>query len=390
METTKTLVQEAESKNTKSDYVLPLNQSLHVFWKEALRVSLTNPAQTGFFLKTAKCQAKAARVRCNWKKQGVTVPPIMIYSITNRCNLQCKGCYHHELRVDAKTELSAKKMRSVIAEAREMGISFIVLAGGEPLVRREILDITAEFRDVIFFIFTNGLLLDETMVQRFKKQRNIVPIISLEGYEKDTDERRGEGVYERLQRITRELKENSVFFGISLTLTRSNYSIVTGASFIKELNDLGCKMFFYVQYTPIQEGTEDWVITEEQNDALSDTVNHLRREFSALFISVPGDEADFGGCLSAGRGFIHISAEGNVEPCPFIPYSDANLMNVSLKKALQSDFLRRIRENEISLKEGKGGCALWENRQLISSLLATKNTSDLIACESSKEKILVH
>jgi MoaA/NifB/PqqE/SkfB family radical SAM enzyme len=95
----------------------------------------------------------------------------------------------------------------------------------------------------------------------------------------------------------------------------------------------------------------------------------LRQRFSALFIGVPWDEVDVGGCLSAGRGFVHISAEGRVEPCPFSPLSDSDINEMSLQKALQSDFLRKIREiPELSTYTGEG-CALWKNRERVRSLL---------------------
>ena len=94
-----------------------------------------------------------------------------------------------------------------------------------------------------------------------------------------------------------------------------------------------------------------------------------RSRFTALFITVPGDEEEIGGCLSAGRGFIHVNAEGDVEPCPFFPYSDTNLMDMSLKDALQSEFLKRIRENHEQLSEAKDGCALWAEGEWVRFLL---------------------
>ncbi len=361
-------------QSEKMNYVNPLNQSLKVFFGDALRVSLTRPSQAYYFFRTVRWQRKAARTRAYWKQNGIHVPPIMIFSITNRCNLHCKGCYHHALRLSPQAEMSDAKMRGVIAEARELGISFMVLAGGEPLVRRDILNITGDFKDVVFFMFTNGLLINDEMADQFRRQRNVVPIISLEGYQEDTDNRRGEGVYQHLLKTVRLLKDRGIFFGTSLTVTRANFSTVTDSRFIENLARQGCKLFLFVEYTPTQNGTEDWAITDEQRITLSTLISSLRSRFSALFVNVPGDEKDFGGCLSAGRGFVHISAEGNVEPCPFIPYSDTNLRDSSLRDALQSRFLKAIRETPESV-EGKGGCALWEKREWLQSLLACPGDS---------------
>ena len=95
----------------------------------------------------------------------------------------------------------------------------------------------------------------------------------------------------------------------------------------------------------------------------------LRAKYRALFVAVPGDEDKFGGCLAGGRGFVHISADGDVEACPFAPYSDTNLRDSSLREALQSELLATIRHNSDQLGEGKGGCALWEQKEWVHSLL---------------------
>ena len=116
-----------------------LNRSLNVFFKDALRVALTNPSQAYHFLRTAGWQKTAARTRSKWERKGLHVPPMLIFSITNRCNLHCKGCYNWALRPQLGMELDGAKLQSVIGEAKELGISFVMIAGGEPLVRPEIL-----------------------------------------------------------------------------------------------------------------------------------------------------------------------------------------------------------------------------------------------------------
>ena len=132
---------------------------------------------------------------------------------------------------------------------------------------------------------------------------------------------------------------------------------------------LGCQLFFYVEYIPVNESSEDIVISDQQRTDLADILENFKTKYPALFVSFPGDEEMFGGCLSAGRGFIHISAEGDLEPCPFAPYSDTNLKDLTLKEALQSELLSKIRANHSELTETHGGCALWEKRDWLKSLL---------------------
>jgi MoaA/NifB/PqqE/SkfB family radical SAM enzyme len=128
-------------------------------------------------------------------------------------------------------------------------------------------------------------------------------------------------------------------------------------------------MLNHFESSPVKEGTKDLVITNEQRAKLVGLMNSYRHKFPSLFISVHGDEEKFGGCLYAGKGFVRISAEGNIEQCPFVPYSDTNLRDSSLKEALHSDFLKTIRQSHEELHENKGGCALWIKREWVQSLL---------------------
>jgi MoaA/NifB/PqqE/SkfB family radical SAM enzyme len=271
--------------------------------------------------------------------------------------------------------MDTAKLKSIITEAKELGISFIMIAGGEPLVRLEILDITREFPEITFLVFTNGLLITDEVAERIAKQRNFIPVLSLEGHEEDTDGRRGQGVYQRLQRTVEKLKKRVIFWSVSLTVTRANFSTLTNEQFIECLVDQGCKLFFFVEYTPLSKDTSDWLLTDEQREGLLSSRDSFRSRYPALFITIPGDEEEIGGCLSAGRGFVHINAAGDVEPCPFAPYSDSSLKDISLKDALQSEFLKKIRENHGQLSEAEGGCALWVEREWVQSLLHSCSTT---------------
>jgi len=360
-----------ESTSTDEDlgFAKLLSNLLRIFFWDALRISIKNPARAVFFFRTVRRQRRAARIRSKWKQQGFHIPPIVLFSVTNRCNLHCKGCYSWALQKTNGEELSTEELDRVFSEARELGILFFVLAGGEPFVRTDILDVTSRYPEIIFLIFTNGLLINAEVLANLKKQKNIIPVISMEGYQDDTDGRRGEGVYQHLQKTIDKLKAKGIFYSISITLTRSNFPSVTGEQFVKSLVGLGCKLLFLVEYSPVQEGTEDWVISEQQRSELVVLVKSFRSNYKSLFISIPGDEEEIGGCLSAGSGFVHISASGDVEPCPFAPYSDSNLRDSSLREALQSRFLSTIRENRDQLSESEGGCALWVKRDWVRSVL---------------------
>jgi len=365
------------SKDSQSDDNLNfsvnkiVNDALRVFFEDAVRIALTSPSQSVFFLRTYRWQNKASKTRQRLELEGVHVPPVLVISVTSKCNLHCEGCYYQALRAKTDAEMSDERIERLVDEAKELGISFIVLGGGEPLMRPKILDLSKKTPEIMFLLFTNGLLLNDQVLEQIAANKNIIPLLSLEGYQIDTDGRRGSGVYSQLLKSMGKLKNKGLFWGASLTMTRTNFDEVTDEAFIKQLVDSGCKLFMLVEYTPVTADTEDWVLTEEQKAKVVPTRNGFRKKYPALFIALPWDENEIGGCLSAGRGFVHISAEGNVEPCPFIAYSDTNLKNIPLREALQSKMLKTIRENHAELKEIQG-CALWEKREWVQSLAKSK------------------
>jgi MoaA/NifB/PqqE/SkfB family radical SAM enzyme len=358
------------------DYIHILNRAITVFFADAARITLREPSKALFFLRTAWWQKRAAQKRQRWQNENLHVPPFLIISVTNECNLRCKGCIafaHREHRTAAR-QLSEHRLRSLVSEANQLGVSAILLAGGEPLVRKELLTITRDFPSIVFPLITNGTLIDETVIQQFKEQRNVIPMISIEGDEYETDERRGAGVYKRLRGVMEKMRAEGIFFGCSLTITRSNVATITETTFVKNLVEAGTRLFLFLEYVSFEPGTDDWVVTDEQRDHLQQTTEAFRTQFPALFIAIPGDEEQYGGCLAAGRGFVHISAGGDVEPCPASPFSDASVQTASLREALQSSLLQTIRQQHASLNEIEGGCALWTEREWVRSLLARKES----------------
>jgi MoaA/NifB/PqqE/SkfB family radical SAM enzyme len=346
-----------------------LNREIVGVIRKALGISLRNPALAWFFLRTLIRQRAAAVKRELWEKKGIHVPPFMIASITRRCNLNCIGCYARARQSSEQRELSASRLKELMDEARELGFAFTLLAGGEPLTRPEILDITEAHPEIIFPLFTNGMLLKGEILERISGQMNVIPVLSLEGLEGQTDSRRGAGVYKHILEAMETLQKKHVFYGVSLTVTRQNIDLVISESFIRRLTARGCRVFFYVEYIPVEDGTEDRVVSTVQRKQLERRMADLRRRYKGLFISFPGDEKSYGGCLAAGRGFVHISAEGELEPCPFAPYSDTDLRLTSLKRGLSSDLLNRIRCSDEHLEEDEGGCALFNKREWVQSLL---------------------
>lgn len=358
------------------DFRRVFDRALTGLFREALAKFWRSPRTAWSFFRILRHQRRSARRRLFHERRGLVVPAVMIVSVTRKCNLNCVGCYARLLRSDApetggqKNELGPDRLRSLLAEAVDLGVSVVFLAGGEPLLRPEILQVATEFPEIVFPLFTNGTLMDETWGLFFRRHRNIIPVLSLEGLPEDTEDRRGRGILARLDRAIEVLRRARLFWSVSFTVTSLNFSAVVNRSFLERLIALGGRAFFFVEYVPIQEDSEGLVLTEEEKREMIRLVNDFRRSVAALFVMLPGDETEFGGCLAAGRGFIHVNASGDVEPCPFAPYSDTDVRDSSLREALGSELLAQIRERHQDLKETTGGCALWAQRDWVRHLLA--------------------
>jgi MoaA/NifB/PqqE/SkfB family radical SAM enzyme len=346
-------------------YRQTFNRKYRELFYNAWKISRFSPVQGAHWLRTLSRQKKMEARRHAQENEGLMIPPVMIFSVTSRCNLACKGCYASKRLGSDLSELSMDRITTLFQEASDLGIGVIMIAGGEPLMRPEILWAASEHRNIIFPIFTNGMLLNRSTISYFKLHQNLLPVLSIEGSRYYTDTRRGSGVYSRLIQNLEQLKQTRRMPGISVTLTRENFEEVTHPVWMREFVDRGCRLFFLVEYVPQKESDLSLCLSEDQKSKLQSRLELLRKQVPALFVSLPGDEKNYGGCLAAGRGFVHIAADGALEPCPFAPYSDLNISEMSLREALKSPFLAKIRDSFHLLSEAQGGCTLWENREWV-------------------------
>lgn len=352
-----------------------LSNGIDAIVKGALKASFKNPKESIFITKYAYSVKEARRIRLKYEEKEEHIPPFLIASITSSCNLHCKGCYARANHMckdgDNKSQLSAQEWKKIFKEAGDLGISFILLAGGEPLIRMDIMEAAADYSNLLFPIFTNGMLINETYLKLFDKKRNLLPVLSIEGGEQDTDNRRGEGVYQNLISVMKRMKQKGIFYGASITVTKDNIKSISDEAFIKDLYSRGCKVVFLIEYVPISISTKEFAPGEEERGYLERRLQALRAEYEdMIFISFPGDEKSSGGCLAAGRGFFHINPSGGTEPCPFSPFTDTNLKDVTLLEALHSPLFQKLRESHLLLGEHTGGCVLFEQEEEVKKLCA--------------------
>jgi len=317
---------------------------------------------------------KSAKLRKKHEQAGTHVPPFLIASIASQCNLRCTGCYAQAYggcgNIEAADDLSASEWEAVFSEAAGLGVSFILLAGGEPLTRPDVVQAASGFPNTIFPVFTNGTMMNDEYLGLFDLHRNLIPVISIEGDADATDRRRGGGVYTQAEAVMARLKERNILFGISVTVTRENVHIVTSGEFLSEQHDKGCGLVFFVEYVPVTENTKKLVLRSYDICMLEENVAALKKRFSdMIIISFPGDEEAMGGCLASGQGFFHINPQGDAEPCPFSPFSRHNLKDASITEVLRSTFFRELRGIAANAGPHQGGCVLFDRKEQVRSLV---------------------
>lgn len=342
--------------------------------KEILRAVVKHPKESAFMLKYAAHSKTASKRRQKYADAGLHVPPFLICSITSRCNLHCAGCYARANQSchegSTAGQMTAADWDKVFREARDMGVGFIILAGGEPMLRRDVLEAAANYPEILFPIFTNGTQINEDTLKLLDKSRNLFPVLSIEGDEQKTDARRGAGMYTLLTKKMQLMRENGILFGASVTVTTQNAEETAGDEFVANLRENGCKAVFYVEYVPADGKGDALAPDDNTREMLADRIDTMRAAYTdMIFLSFPGDEKSSGGCLAAGRGFFHINANGGAEPCPFSPFSDANVRDMTLEEAMRSKLFTALRDGGMLTEYHTGGCVLFEQREAVERLL---------------------
>jgi len=278
-------------------------------------------------------------------KKDNSVPLItLLISPTMRCNLRCKGCY--ALNYKKEDDLPYEAMDRVIEEAKEMGVLFFTILGGEPFLRQDLFDIYKKHSDAVFQIFTNGTLINEETVKKLIEADNVILQISVEGLENDTDERRGAGTFKKTMKAMDILRKNRIPFGYSACVTRKNAEVVVSDEFVDLMIDKGALIGWYFLYMPVcGDKNIDLMPTPEQRNHQRIRLDYIRTNKPIFVVDFWNDAPFVGGCIAA-KYYCHINNFGDVEPCIFTHFSQANIKNTSLKEALNCQFFKEIRARQ--------------------------------------------
>ncbi len=299
------------------------------------------------------------------KELDCNVPWAILLDPTSACNLRCTGCwaaeYGHQLN------LSLEDIDSIICQGKKLGIYMYIYTGGEPMVRKDdLLAICEKHPDCEFLSFTNGTLIDEAFCQDMLRVKNFIPAVSLEGFEDANDSRRGQGVYEKVQRAMALMKKHGLPFGISTCYTSRNWNDISSEAFFDLMIDSGALFVWFFHYMPVGNAAATELLpTPAQRAEIYRRIREFRHSKEIFSIDFQNDAEFIGGCVAGGRNYLHINAKGDVEPCVFIHYSNVNIHDHTLVEALRSPIFQAYRKGQPFNENMLRPCPMLENPEAL-------------------------
>ncbi len=327
------------------------------------------------------------------QKYNTSSPFFFVISPTMRCNLKCRGCYAGQYKKE--DDLPYEVMDRIFKEAKKAGIYFITVSGGEPFIRPDLLKLFKKHNDIYFQVFTNGTLIDEKLAQKIEQLGNIAPVISIEGFESETDFRRGKGVFGKAISAMVNLEKTGTIFGFSTMVTNFNWQIIVNDSFYEFLVKKGCSFGWLFQYIPIGRKPDlSLVLKPERRLAIRDKVREIRNKYPILVCDFWNDGDYVKGCLAGARGdygYFHINTNGDIEPCVFVHFAQDNIKDIytrggHLWDTWNSEFFKEIRAGQPWNLDHRMPCMIIDNPQCLRNLVF--NCSLVYPTEKEAKKLV--
>ena len=311
---------------------------------------------------TPKQNKMKAKYSCN-------VPWAILLDPTSACNLHCIGCWAAEY--GNKLNLTYEELNDIVVQGKKLGTYFYIFSGGEPLVRKDdIIKLCKQHNDCAFLSFTNGTLIDEKFADEMLKVKNFIPAISIEGFEEDTDFRRGKGTFNKVVRATEILKAKKLPFGFSCCYTSKNVETIGSEDYFNFMVNIGAKFAWFFTYIPVgKDAVVDLMVTPEQRKKMYHVIRDFRKTKPLFTLDFWNDGEFVNGCIAGGRSYLHINANGDIEPCAFIHYADKNIHNDTILEALQGPLFTQYKLGQPFNSNLLRPCPLLDNPEKLEGMV---------------------
>lgn len=318
---------------------------------------------------------RSVRLHKKRLKQGEYFPPFLYVSIINSCNLRCQGCW-----VDVAAEqqtIDLEAMNKLINEAKEKGNVFFGIVGGEPFMHPQILDIFAAHPDCYFQVFTNGQFITDEKAKALRKLGNVTPLISVEGNEIVSDERRGrDGVFSKTMAGIQNCLKNKVMTGVCTSLCKTNIDDLLTEEWVDNLIKMGVFYTWFHVYRPMgPDACPDLCLTPEQQLKARKFVVEMRAKKPIAIVDAYFDGKGQALCPAATGITNHVNPWGGIEPCPIVQFATDNIhdQDKTLAEKFNSPYLNGFRK---LAQETTRGCIVLERPDLLKKLVEDHSAPD--------------
>jgi len=348
-----------------------------------------NPFAVARIAVTCTCSVQRKLLRFAWngnkavraferrrKRNAPFFPAFLMLSITNHCNLQCKGCWVEQ--TSTPQQLSLAQMQGIIDTARKYDSRFFGILGGEPLFHADLFTLFADNPTAYFQLFTNGIPLTESVVAQLAKVGNVTPLISIEGLEDESRIRRGkDDVFARSLAGLERCVKAGLFTGVAASINQRNFDELVSTEYLDFLVKKGVHYIWYYIYRPCGSNPDvEAALTEERILTLRRFIVEQRRKARILIIDAYWDGLGNAVCPGAMGLSHHIAPNGAVEFCPIVQFTGGFLNDnaSNLEELLQSNpFLERLRK--FTSERGRN-CILMESPEALAAFMKDNDAVD--------------
>ncbi len=319
-------------------------------------------------------------------KRGEFFPPFLYLSVINSCNLRCQGCWVDVAAKQEKIELDA--MNRVIAEAKAVGNSFFGILGGEPFMHPQLLEILGQHPDAYFQVFTNGHFITDEVAKELRRLGNVTPLVSVEGSEIISDERRGRlNVFSKTMEGLQNCLKHKVMTGVCTSVCRTNIDDLLTDAWVERLIAMGVMYCWFHVYRPVgPEPCPDLALAPDQLRRVRQFVVNTRATKPIIVVDAYHDGQGRALCPAATGFTHHVGPWGDIEPCPVIQFAKESIYDERpLRETIgQSEFLREFRQLAATHTRG---CIIMERPDVLQNLIEKHGARDSTARQTALSEL---
>lgn len=308
-------------------------------------------------------------------RRGEYFPPFLFISVISSCQLRCQGCW---VDVEAPSKsLSFDEMNRLLTDAKRHGNSYFGILGGEPFLHPQLLDIFAAHPDCYFQVFTNGQLITDEVARELRRLGNVTPLISIEGREITSDQRRGRlNVFNKTLAGLENCRRNRLLIGVATSVCQSNIEELVKEDWLRGLIAMGVHYVWFHTYRVVgPKAMPELALRPEQVLQVRRFVVQMRSKLPLALVDAYWDDKGQALCPMATGVSHHISPYGDIEPCPVIQFARETIRDPRgvVQVFDDSKFLRDFRETAASHTRG---CIVLERPDLVRDLVLKHGARD--------------